>query len=468
MRLPRRLLPVLCLLAPALASASPFRVCLQEIPSRISPQDAMVTYSLFILRQLHEPLFSYEMNGHSSNILRSWEADRDYRRFTLCLRDDVIFSNGRPLTLAELERNLDRFSRLKYYRTPLKHIQRGSAGCLVLTFDGPYSDFVPDFEDYSRSIIDTTTESSSVVVGISPYRVARFEPGKAVQLGVADHVKARPIVDSILIERFHDGIDLRDFDELNFLPPDAVPRSVTHRMRKFKTFTIKGYYMLINTPRKAVRRAVFNCIDRETLQRTMFPEYPAFSVLQSPLPVGVTFPLDAPVAQRCTAAKLPARTALEFITFIEDKDRVRDIERALNSMLGRGNVSVQARGMPANDLVNILTSPGKAYDATVIGFGGRTILPYLKAFALGSAEERFLEPRPLLQEFRLADFAGDKAAADFRALVNRLFRRLLEEHYLLPIAQVHKDYYYPTRWHIPAYHGNFDIDSYRIKDLQER
>jgi ABC-type transport system substrate-binding protein len=90
---------------------SEFHVALGDIPTRLTPDDADVNTVLYIVKQLHQPLFTASLTGYAdSQLLKSWYVSSDERSLTLCLKDNLKFSNNRLVTTSDILANIRYFN----------------------------------------------------------------------------------------------------------------------------------------------------------------------------------------------------------------------------------------------------------------------------------------------------------------------------------------------------------------------
>ena len=78
-------------------------------PARIeSDEHGEITACVF------EPLLRFDVDGHLVPVLAAeWEADGEHRRFVFTLRPEALFSDGTPLTAADVKASLERLARIR-------------------------------------------------------------------------------------------------------------------------------------------------------------------------------------------------------------------------------------------------------------------------------------------------------------------------------------------------------------------
>ncbi|HUI27158.1 MAG TPA: ABC transporter substrate-binding protein [Candidatus Kryptonia bacterium] len=97
---------------PAALPAEYFRLAgVDDVPT-LDPAVGYDTTSWFFEQMLFNTLLDYDDDGQLvPELARTWDASADGRTFTFELRDDVRFSNGRPLIAADVKFSLERVLR---------------------------------------------------------------------------------------------------------------------------------------------------------------------------------------------------------------------------------------------------------------------------------------------------------------------------------------------------------------------
>ncbi|OFZ37065.1 MAG: hypothetical protein A2504_12115 [Bdellovibrionales bacterium RIFOXYD12_FULL_39_22] len=99
-----------------------YSVVLVDIPKSVHPKDGMINHISFILKQLHEPLFTYDSSGYRSNVLSSWQTNEARTEYTMCLKKGLQYSDRTVATPDDLYQDLKYFSKMNYFTSILTNI----------------------------------------------------------------------------------------------------------------------------------------------------------------------------------------------------------------------------------------------------------------------------------------------------------------------------------------------------------
>lgn len=126
---------------------------------------------------LYEGLFALNEQLEPKNILcREYSYDSLTFTYVFFLRDGVVFSDGSPLTAADVSATLNRAKSCDRYRHRLAQVRTVAAqsGAVVVTLTGPNARF-PALLDIP--IVKAGSQTTPVPVGTGPYRYGTDETG---------------------------------------------------------------------------------------------------------------------------------------------------------------------------------------------------------------------------------------------------------------------------------------------------
>lgn len=117
-------------------------------------------------------------------LAKSWEGDDD-EHWTIHLRDDITFQNGKPLTGAAVKASLERVLKENtgvQNALKIKTIE-ADGQTLHITTTEPFPEFVSELVNPNTSIIDVSeTDIVNKPVGTGPFALSSFTPGSRLEL----------------------------------------------------------------------------------------------------------------------------------------------------------------------------------------------------------------------------------------------------------------------------------------------
>ncbi|MCZ7586389.1 MAG: ABC transporter substrate-binding protein [Deltaproteobacteria bacterium] len=268
-------------------------VGLEGNPSTLDPRFAVDAYATRILPLLFERLLDTGPDGDVRPALAvSWAVDEDARRYTFHLRGDARFSDGTPLTAR------DAAATLNHLRDPANKCPAGAGldavasveapddTTLVVTLAQPYA---PLLLKMVRPVMPAASlddaDFGDYPVGGGPYRLERYERGRAIDLVRNEHYAGpAPAIERVRFEvlpnettrmlKMRKGeIDLL----LNATPPYALkhferlPGIVVERAPginfSYLGFNLRDERGIVS--RIEVRRAIAHAIDRKRIIDTL-------------------------------------------------------------------------------------------------------------------------------------------------------------------------------------------------------
>jgi len=413
---------------------------LGDVPPNIDPADSHINFHLYVIKQLHEPLFSSSVVGKPrSRILHSWSASPDAREYSFCLKPSLAYSNGKAVTGEDLWENFKLFSERGYLAGKITG-HRFEEGCLIVAFDAPYPRLTWDLMSYKTSIADPATRGEEVVVGISPYRVVEMNE-RLIRLRAEGKVRYREI--SFHYWRPGDEASFRNFDDINMVVANDVPADIDEYMNRYDVAMLKIYGMLINSPDPKLRSYLFNCLDIDVMRNLVDRKKKSFRDVGGVLPLGMPGAVAGRVRQECPAAPLPRRAKATMVTFYEDC--AEELSAHLKEKLGPLGIDASVKVVDANEMSYYLWSKEKPYDMAIVGIDSPLPEPisFLANFLPGEAGVTNVKNAELEGIVsNLSDSAPDaKREEDMR----RANLSVIRAHQVLPLYQADSPLFYSKR-----------------------
>jgi peptide/nickel transport system substrate-binding protein len=303
-------LPLVAALTGADLHADPARVTVAQtfVAESLDPTDGSAGWAL-VSHGVAETLFTVDRHGEIVPRLAEAIESRDDGSWVVTLRADRRFSDGTPVTAAEIAAALTRV-------TDRNPAARASAGRLhatalsdrelLITPERPTPVMASVLAEWPLAIA-RMTDRGPLFTG--PFAVAEFEPGARLLLVPNPHfpdAARRPVVD---LRRIADGQALAlglkagEFDLAFNLPAEALDLLRADPALTVKSFPVAYQYMMwLNTRTPAladsrVRRAIALAIDRDELVKAIRAGQPSRSAYAGYFPfAGEASPARDPAA----------------------------------------------------------------------------------------------------------------------------------------------------------------------------
>jgi ABC-type transport system substrate-binding protein len=239
---------------------------------------------------LYSNLVSLDAQGNVIPDLATKWQDKDATVFTFDLRDGVKFSDGSPLTSADVKYSLDRVrdpktgsSDGKRYQG-IESVETPSPDQVVVTLKSPNAAFLVTLARASGSIVsekvgESGADLNTKVVGSGPFTLVSQTPGVSIVLAKNPnyYVSGQPYLDKVVLKPLEDentrlnALKTGEIDVSNFVPVTAIDT-----LSKTPGITVTSgrsgqYYSIIMVSNRPpfndvrVRQAVMNAIDRQAI-----------------------------------------------------------------------------------------------------------------------------------------------------------------------------------------------------------
>ncbi len=339
-----------------------FRAAMTFYPAVLDPLDANANYKLYILKQLHEPLFYKKTKyTYGSNILKEWSVSNDFKRFSFCVREGVKFSNEKEVTASDVIANLQRAFERRVLTNGI-HKKAISGRCVIIEYQNPYHSLLGELSSYEAAIADPETFNSRVVIGISPYHVESFDE-QSIVLKSNDNVRYR----TVIFEKWSPGLGkpLHDYDDITFVAQDNKDVNLSDKMNAYNVLIMKNYIILLNTPDIEARKVFYNCADVDKLRTLFFPRKEVYRDVGGVLPVGISGAIGGRIEQVCPARKYEGKTEITLITLYADK--IRELKQYFDKFSRTTGLSVTVKHVDMYEFEKHLRSPEKNYGSVLLG-----------------------------------------------------------------------------------------------------
>ena len=149
--------------------------------------------SIFIQQQVYEPLFMINQDGKDVKpwLAKSAAVAADKVTWTIKLRTDIKFSDGTPMTSADVKFSLDTATKgtgWGFLNTAIDNITTPSADTVVIKTKFPWAPLLSDLACFSNSILPnnyggkTADAFFKAPIGTGPFALDHWTPGTEIKL----------------------------------------------------------------------------------------------------------------------------------------------------------------------------------------------------------------------------------------------------------------------------------------------
>jgi len=167
--------------------------------------------SIWIFEQIMQPLYTVTPNGKGVQpwLATSYTVSPDKKTYTFTLRKGVKFSNGKPMTSADVKFSIDQASAAAkgwgYINTAIKSVSAPSPGTVVVNLKYPWAPLLADLSLFSNAIVpanyDGQTENQFYQhpIGTGPFKWDYWHKGSALKLVRNPYFwqQGKPYLDSV-------------------------------------------------------------------------------------------------------------------------------------------------------------------------------------------------------------------------------------------------------------------------------
>jgi peptide/nickel transport system substrate-binding protein len=179
------------------ASATPkpggtLTLALNEEVTTLAPQRSILPAETIETSQINEPLWQENLEGELVPwLIEKVETSKDDRVYTLHLKTNVKFSNGQPMTSADVLYTLEQARKSEYWESLLvgiTKVEATSPSTIVITNAEPAAELPAILSQWSFGIEpknlagESEKEFEQKPIGTGPFKVASFERGVALTL----------------------------------------------------------------------------------------------------------------------------------------------------------------------------------------------------------------------------------------------------------------------------------------------
>ena len=216
--------------AAAVASATPggtprkggvLRISVDQAVSVLNPHQVRVNPEYLVAELLYSGLtrLTQEMKAEA-DLAQSWQASADLKQWTFTLRPNLKFSDGTPLTSADVVASLQALldpknaSPALHNIGPIKAVSAKDTNTVLIETDAPYADLpvmlaYPDAKIIPASIAQGQYDKlNKASLGAGPFQLVSYDPERKIVVKRNPHYydPARPYLDGVEVVVYPDGI----------------------------------------------------------------------------------------------------------------------------------------------------------------------------------------------------------------------------------------------------------------------
>ncbi|HXS63742.1 MAG TPA: ABC transporter substrate-binding protein [Streptosporangiaceae bacterium] len=274
--------------------------------------------SIWIFEQIFEPLYTVTNDGKGVRpyLATSYSKSADGKTYTFKLRHGVVFSNGKPMTSADVKFSIDQNRKATagwaYLDSAISSVDDPSPDTVVIHLKFPWAPLLADLSIFANGIVpnnyggQTEAQFYTHPVGTGPFKWAFWHKGQALKLVKNPHYwqKGLPYLNSIT----WNDVPSDNTRELNLkggsAQIDQFPAwSTVASLKTTPNVTMNLFnstqtnYLAFNEERKPfqdvhVRRAISLAIDRNALVKAV--------LFGNGKPANSLFPPQVPFYQAAT------------------------------------------------------------------------------------------------------------------------------------------------------------------------
>lgn len=261
-------------------------------PTTLDPANTIIAGDIYTLDKIFEPLFITSPAGKLTPWLASgYTLSKDRKTYTFQLRPGVKFSDGKPLTPADVVFSLDRSRKnpkgpLSFLDFAISSTSASGGGAVVVNVSEPWAPLLSDVSAFSNAIMPANfggaSESSFFTqpIGTGPFTVSAFTPNAAsltVKRNPSYWQSGKPYLDAVDFLFVDDDnqrlLQLRggQADVVDLVPPSAVASLKANSNVKVLLSSSWQVDLLVLNEKdphfsdRHVRRAITHAIDTRAL-----------------------------------------------------------------------------------------------------------------------------------------------------------------------------------------------------------
>jgi peptide/nickel transport system substrate-binding protein len=261
-------------------------------PTTLDPANTIIAGDIYTLDKIFEPLYITSPSGQLTPWLATgYTVSKDKKTFTFELRPGVKFSDGKPLTPADVVFSINRARTnkkgpLSFLDFAITGVEAKGSSHVVMHLSQPWAPFVSDISAFCNSILPANLGGASEKaffanpIGTGPFTTTNFKPNApsiTLSKNKAYWQSGKPYLDAVTFNFVDDDnqrlLQLRggQVDAIDLVPPSQVSSLKGNSSLNVTLWPSWQVDLLVMNEKleqyadRYVRRAINQAIDRNAL-----------------------------------------------------------------------------------------------------------------------------------------------------------------------------------------------------------
>ena len=419
-----------------------YRVSVRTIPKDLYPRQTYVNVHEYILSHVYYPLFERK----DGNVIDSMFLDmsstkatnRDFSSFTLCLKRDVKFSDGSPITQEDLFQSLK--SSYSFIGIQSKLISKSNNNrCVDVSLESGDPELFERCRTHQCTVLKSSTEKQNVPIGLGPFQVEQLN--KDTVILVRDS-SIRKRLNRIEFTKFVslEHTKKQNIDDWNHIYQIEIPDDIKKSSQEVRRPMTKSYTVIVRVYDKKLRKQISSCLDRARIREaTRLP----LKDIPGMLPFGVPG-FSESFNLHMTATECSSKQKGKIFPFYNYSDGMKT---GLEGIFGANEkqlpVKINVMNIKSDEAV---TKVYKSEEELLVIVG----VEYSEIFLYGLFRD-FIDggtilkrpERDMVEVISKAKRVNDRASMD--TVYGKAHRALLDSGFIVPLGQLESTQYYP-KW----------------------
>ncbi|MCK4935539.1 MAG: hypothetical protein KAR84_01690 [Elusimicrobiales bacterium] len=416
-------------------------VFLNSLPEQVSTKKTSEGAGYYIIKQTHEPLFRRgDGQYYTSKILKSWNRNTEYTRFTFCPDTSKCFNKSHFFTLDFFKEYINETT--KRYNKNFTLNRRGE--CFDIKFDKSNAGYLSFLAQYGSA--PTIKKNKNMEEGLGHFSVAEISNNKILlkrKKSIRNGYNSIVFYESSSWDKSKfqnkESVDFNAIGSHDY--PLWLKQSENHI--SFENIQLQSLILLINHPDKEIRKTLYNCMDVEKLRQAFFPGRKQFFDIKTILPVGIRGGKSGRPMQTCSVLRKNHKTEKPIVFLNYKENNKKQLENFAEDFLKKTGIKIKIIQVTQKEFFKALNSSRKPYNLMIVKFGA-VFSEYASFFYFfinkyGYYNYSSLEMLPLYKKLFKAN-TEDKAT-----IALQMLDEIKKEFLALPLYQGIKTFYYPKK-----------------------
>lgn len=419
-----------------------YHVAFRHRPDNLSPLISNRLASTFTLWQLAYPLFFFEdsrqLNSKILDLQSTKSINNKFNSFQFCLKQNVKYSSGAPVTDNDLLKVFIRLSKKVPGFDVIKSADKGKLNCVLVTLNKPDLHFFEKLTGLSSSIHKFDAKNPMQLEAVGDYYLSKVTDDFII-LKIGEHLKSKVRYQTIRISVFNKSLTWENAD-LNYISGEVPPPKNPNNFSLIIPPEKKSYAIIVNLDSASSRKcfsSIINPLEIKNLLHIKTKSIPGF------IPGEM---LGSNEFFKPNLNKKFCKPEMKFTWYDFRIDDQLKIKKHFHGLGINNSVQFEFKFLSLEDLIRH-TESGNEYIA-VASFNSSGSKDawntdssvFFEPFI--SSQKLISRPIPNLKENLLTALK----TGDFREKAQALksaHRLLLDSFYIYPLGELDKSYYYP-------------------------